>query len=143
MNYKVDKIEGKGLSTNDFTDSYRLKLDGLTNFDDSQIYQKYNNLINLVNVTYNSDTNSVQLTTNRYQYISHFAKDITINLPKVNKFTEIVLFFIPTDNFNLEMPTVTFNRNIISMKKGKYYRMTFTYVNAQMGWISDVPTFIL
>ena len=143
LNYKVDKIEGKGLSTNDFTDSYRLKLDRLTNFDDSEINQKYNNLISLVNIPYNSDTNSVQLTTDRYQYISNFAKNITINLPKVTTFTEIVLFFIPKDSFYLEMPTVTFNRNIISMKRGSYYRMTFTYVNAQMGWISDVPTFIL
>ena len=143
LNYKVDKIEGKGLSTNDFTDSYRLKLDRLTNFDDSEINQKYNNLINLVNIPYNSDTNSVQLTTDRYQYISNFAKNITINLPKVTTFTEIVLFFIPMDSFYLDMPTVTFNRNIVSMKRGSYYRMTFTYVNAQMGWISDVPTFIL
>ncbi len=143
LNYKVDKIEGKGLSTNDFTDSYRLKLDGLTNFDDSEINQKYNNLISLVNIPYNSDTNSVQLTTDRYQYISNFAKDITINLPKVTTFTEIVLFFIPMDSFYLNMPTVTFNRNIVSMKKGSYYRMTFTYVNAKMGWISDIPTFIL
>ena len=143
LNYKVDKIEGKGLSTNDFTDSYRLKLDGLTNFNDSEINQKYNNLISLVNIPYNSDTNSVQLTTDRYQYISNFAKNITINLPKVTTFTEIVLFFIPKDSFYLKMPTVTFNRNIISMKRGSYYRMTFTYVNAQMGWISDVPTFIL
>ena len=143
LNYKVDKIEGKGLSTNDFTDSYRLKLDRLTNFDDSEINQKYNNLISLVNIPYNSDTNSVQLTTDRYQYISNFAKDITINLPKVTTFTEIVLFFIPMDSFYLDMPTVTFNRNIVSMKRGSYYRMTFTYVNAQMGWISDVPTFIL
>lgn len=143
LNYKVDKIEGKGLSTNDFTDSYRLKLDRLTNFNDSEINQKYNNLISLVNIPYNSDTNSVQLTTDRYQYISNFAKDITINLPKVTTFTEIVLFFIPMDSFYLKMPTVTFNRNIVSMKRGSYYRMTFTYVNAQMGWISDVPTFIL
>ena len=143
LNYKVDKIEGKGLSTNDFTDSYRLKLDGLTNFNDSEINQKYNNLISLVNIPYNSDTNSVQLTTDRYQYISNFVKDITINLPKVTTFTEIVLFFIPKDSFYLDMPTVTFNRNIVSMKRGSYYRMTFTYVNAQMGWISDVPTFIL
>ena len=143
LNYKVDKIEGKGLSTNDFTDSYRLKLDGLTNFNDSEINQKYNNLISLVNIPYNSDTNSVQLTTDRYQYISNFVKDITINLPKVTTFTEIVLFFIPMDSFYLKMPTVTFNRNIVSMKRGSYYRMTFTYVNAQMGWISDVPIFIL
>ena len=38
---------------------------------------------------------------------------------------------------------ILFNRSIISMKKGSYYRMTFTHINEQMGWISDVPTFIL
>ena len=30
---KVDKIEGKGLSTNDFTDEYKTKLDGLENIE--------------------------------------------------------------------------------------------------------------
>lgn len=34
---KVDKAEGKGLSSNDFTDSLRLKLESLNNYDDSSI----------------------------------------------------------------------------------------------------------
>lgn len=34
---KVDKEEGKGLSTNDFSDEYKEKLDGLKNYDDTEI----------------------------------------------------------------------------------------------------------
>ncbi len=34
---KVQKIEGKGLSTNDFTNEYKQKLDGLENYDDTDI----------------------------------------------------------------------------------------------------------
>lgn len=34
---KVEKEEGKGLSTNDFTNTYKDKLDGLNNYDDTKI----------------------------------------------------------------------------------------------------------
>lgn len=34
---KVDKVSGKGLSTNDFTNTYKTKLDGLSNYDDSAL----------------------------------------------------------------------------------------------------------
>ena len=34
---KVDKVEGKGLSSNDFTDAEKLKLAGLENYDDTQV----------------------------------------------------------------------------------------------------------
>lgn len=34
---KVQKIKGKGLSTNDFTNEYKQKLDGLENYDDTEI----------------------------------------------------------------------------------------------------------
>lgn len=37
--YKVDKIEGKGLSTNDYTDEDKSKLEGLDNYDDSEVKQ--------------------------------------------------------------------------------------------------------
>lgn len=36
---KVDKIDGKGLSTNDFTNEDKSKLDSLANYDDSKIKQ--------------------------------------------------------------------------------------------------------
>ena len=34
---KVSKVEGKGLSSNDFTDAEKLKLAGLENYDDTQV----------------------------------------------------------------------------------------------------------
>ncbi|MDE6500812.1 MAG: pyocin knob domain-containing protein [Ruminococcus sp.] len=37
INNKVDKVNGKGLSTNDFTTAYKNKLDSLSNYDDSTI----------------------------------------------------------------------------------------------------------
>ena len=36
---KVEKEDGKGLSTNDFTNAYKEKLDGLNNYDDTKIKQ--------------------------------------------------------------------------------------------------------
>ena len=37
LNGKVDKEEGKGLSSNDYTDEEKAKLAGLENYDDAQI----------------------------------------------------------------------------------------------------------
>ena len=34
---KVDKVSGKGLSTEDFTSAFKTKLEGLSNYDDAQI----------------------------------------------------------------------------------------------------------
>ena len=34
---KQDKITGKGLSTNDFTNAYKTKLDNLENYNDAQV----------------------------------------------------------------------------------------------------------
>lgn len=39
---KVDKLPNKGLSTNDFTDNYKIKLDGLKNYDDSEVRKTLN-----------------------------------------------------------------------------------------------------
>ena len=44
LNNKVDKEGGKGLSTNDFTNKYKTKLDNLNNYDDSEIQERIRNL---------------------------------------------------------------------------------------------------
>ena len=44
QNNKVDKVEGKGLSTNDFDNTYKEKLDGLSNYDDTEIKEDISNL---------------------------------------------------------------------------------------------------
>lgn len=40
LNTKVDKVSGKGLSTNDYTSAEKNKLASLTNYDDTQIKQQ-------------------------------------------------------------------------------------------------------
>lgn len=44
LNTKVDKVTGKGLSTNDYTTSEKTKLAGLVNYDDTAIKQQITNL---------------------------------------------------------------------------------------------------
>lgn len=39
---KVDKVDGKGLSENDFTDTLKTKLEGLSNYDDTSIKESIN-----------------------------------------------------------------------------------------------------
>ena len=44
LSNKVDKVAGKELSTNDFTDSYKDQLDNMTTTVDTQIDNKFNNV---------------------------------------------------------------------------------------------------
>lgn len=41
---KVDKVEGKGLSTNDYTNEEKTKLAGLSNYDDTEVKAKITNV---------------------------------------------------------------------------------------------------
>ena len=41
---KVDKVEGKGLSTNDFTNELKSKLEGLNNYDDTEIKKEISDI---------------------------------------------------------------------------------------------------
>ncbi len=46
LDNKVDKIIGKDLSTNDFTNKYKSKLDGLSNYDDTELKEELQRLYN-------------------------------------------------------------------------------------------------
>ena len=46
---KVDKINGKSLSTNDFTNNDKLKLDSLSNYDDTLINSRVTDIENAIN----------------------------------------------------------------------------------------------
>ena len=56
---KVDKIEGKELSSNDFTDGYKQKLDNLENYDDTQIKKDISN-IQKEQTTQNTDISNIK-----------------------------------------------------------------------------------
>ena len=51
---KVDKVIGKSLSTNDFTNDYKTKLDSLENYDDTSIDNRLK--LSLVNASINDST---------------------------------------------------------------------------------------
>lgn len=53
---KVDKISGKGLSTEDFTTALKNKLSGLSNYDDTSITSALNSLRSDFNTLVNGDT---------------------------------------------------------------------------------------
>lgn len=48
LNNKVDKVEGKTLSTNDFTTELKTKLDGLSNYDDTELSTKVSNKVDKI-----------------------------------------------------------------------------------------------
>lgn len=71
-NAKVDKIEGKGLSTNDYTNEEKTKLANLSNYDDTQINQEINKKADIPRrktLTLLSSNWTLNTTTNKYEYI--------------------------------------------------------------------------
>ena len=60
LSKKVDKATGKGLSTNDFTNAYKTKLDGLKNYDDTELRNKVAALHNYDDTKVKKDIKDLQ-----------------------------------------------------------------------------------
>ena len=58
LNNKIDKVTGKGLSTEDFTTALKTKLEGLTNYDDAAIQNAVNRLTTQLNTLVNGDAST-------------------------------------------------------------------------------------
>lgn len=58
LNTKVDKIEGKDLSSNDFTDNLKTKLEGLSNYNDTEIKTSLNSKANSTDVYTKSEVDN-------------------------------------------------------------------------------------
>ena len=58
LNNKIDKVTGKGLSTEDFTTVLKTKLEGLTNYDDTAIQNAVNGLTTQLNTLVNGDAST-------------------------------------------------------------------------------------
>ena len=65
LNNKIDKVEGKDLSTNDFTDEEKSKLAGLTNYDDTTLANKVSNVENALSNKVDKDGDKI-LSTNDF-----------------------------------------------------------------------------
>lgn len=132
---KVDKVTGKGLSTNDFTTALKTKLEGLTNYDDSDIRTSITNIQNMVDYTLVeqtvSNTGTLALSSDRIQH-SVITRNTTITLPTVTKYKVIDLSFTANSNY-----TVTFPSSLIwksaptNFTDGVEIEVIFTYNNSK------------
>lgn len=64
LDNKVDKVSGKGLSTNDFTDEEKTKLAGLSNYDDTEVKQSISQEIENRKQADTEIKNSIETTVN-------------------------------------------------------------------------------
>ena len=105
---KVDKVTGKGLSTNDFTTALKTKLEGLTNYDDSDIRNIITNIQNMVDYTLVEQTVSgtgvLALSNDRVQH-TIINRNTTISLPTVTKYTVIDFSFTVNSNYTVTFPS--------------------------------------
>lgn len=130
---KVNKVAGKGLSTNDFTTALKNKLEGLTNYDDSDIRTLITNIQNMVDYTLIeqtvSNTGTLALSSDRIQH-SVITRNTTITLPTVNKYTVIDLSFTANSNYTVTFPSSLIWKSAPSeFKDGVEMEFIFTYNN--------------
>ena len=78
-NNKVDKVDGKGLSTNDFTNEDKSKLDSLENYNDSKIKQDISE-IQQEQETQNKNIESIQKVDEKQDELIQKLKDNSINI---------------------------------------------------------------
>ena len=91
LNNKVDKVQGKGLSTNDFTNAYKTKLDGLNNYNDTIIKQDITELqtdVGALERTVGNHTESIETNTTDITTLKGNVQTLQTNLGnKVDKVT--------------------------------------------------------
>lgn len=91
LNNKVDKVQGKGLSTNDFTNEYKTKLDGLNNYNDTIIKQDITELqtdVGALERTVGNHTESIETNTTEITTLKGNVQTLQTNLGnKVDKVT--------------------------------------------------------
>ena len=85
---KVDKVDGKGLSTNDFTTEYKEKLDGLENYDDTNIVNELNNTQEIV--TINSD--DIKELKKKALAVVNVVAESTATLEKINTLNDVRVY---------------------------------------------------
>ena len=130
---KVDKVTGKELSTNDFTTALKTKLEGLTNYDDSELRTSITNIQNMVD--YNlvektvSNTGTLALSSDKIQH-SVITRNTTISLPTVTKYTVIDFSFTVNSNYTVTFPSSLIWKSAPSeFKDGVEMEFIFTYNN--------------
>ena len=154
---KVDKVDGKSLSTNDLTDILKANYD--TAYTHSQAAHAP------VNAQKNSDITKAEieakltgqitshthadtlvidsitdgvltLTTDKFQY-ADMVNNTTITLPTVTAYTEIHLYFNTAEALSLTLPKIKWQKQP-EIEAGVTYELIFEYINEVTGWIGKI-----
>lgn len=134
---KVDKVSGKGLSTNDFTDELKTKLNNLENYDDTALGNRVTANENAITVL-NGDTNVNGSVDKKVATCLTDSKSYTdTSIQNAIKQTAIVCDSKPT----LNGTTITYyqggvEKTITSDNKTKFY-YTSGGINYSTIWIED------
>lgn len=109
-NSKVNKIDGKQLSTNDFTNEYKEKLDGLNNYNDTELKNDINkNTEKIAQNTESIQTNRTDIDKILSEYITKAVNDlqnyylkteIDERISSIPKFSIEVVETLPTENIS-------------------------------------------
>ena len=108
---KVDAVSGKTLTTNDFTDDLKAKLDGI----DLSLYSKKRTVEkvlpdNIGFATSGGTAQTVTLDANKFFIIGN-CSGLTVNLPDTASddcLEYCCQFYVPTDSFTLTMPSTIY-----------------------------------
>lgn len=109
-NNKVSKIDGKKLSTNDFTNEYKDKLDDLNNYNDTEIKNDINeNTEKITQNTKSIQTNRTDINKILSEYITkavndlqnyYLKEEIDEKISSIPKFSIEVVETLPTENIS-------------------------------------------
>lgn len=112
LNNKVDKIEGKQLSTEDFTTILKQKLDELNNYDDAALSAKIDDLKNQLDTLVNKNANEIIDTFNE---IEEFLQGVTNTQTLVGLLQEMKSEIMQscTDTY---LPTTSYTANDVLNK---------------------------
>ena len=119
---KVDKVEGKGLSTEDFTAELKTKLEGLNNYDDTEIKEDIAE-IQAEQATQNQkieqlDDNQIHITTEKSSNIN--VQDASGQNAKINVFGNSIQNGEPTPKAPVNIENVTGNIDITDCNKNLF-----------------------
>lgn len=137
LNKKVDVVDGKQLSTNDFTDSLKQKLESLKNYDDTEIKNSIDKKANKTDIP--TQTSSL---INDSGYITKFVDDLTNYYKKGETYTQEEinnkLSTIPKFKIEVvsELPTTNISSDTIYLKtiSGVSPNMYEEYIYVNNAW---------
>lgn len=119
VNSKVDKVDGMGLSHNDFTDGYKNKLDGIE--DNAQVNKIESIKLNNITLPITNKVVEIDLSEDYYDkdQVDTFAKSLVVSID-----SNYVMTFTLKDNNNNALSTQTIDLPLESVVVGGNYDNT-------------------